>query len=116
LEGMLHHLPVALLDYNNCPHYVPAAWRITAETHFDEVIPELVNPPGAKVHYQHHLLHDALECQTPALPRLAELIARMSEIARRCVAEGRQLAFPRRLVRPEGDPPAAESIPLQWAQ
>ena len=45
LEGMLQTIPVAPLDYNNCPHYVPAAWRITAAAHLEQVVPELVRLP-----------------------------------------------------------------------
>src|SRR5207253_1483249 len=43
LEAMLLGLPVALLDYTNVPHYVPAAWRITAARHIPEVLSELMN-------------------------------------------------------------------------
>jgi hypothetical protein len=114
LEGMLQRLPVALLDYNNCPHYVPAAWRITAPTHFDQVIPELVDPPIAKMHYQQHLLHDALECQSPALPRLAELIERMHAHAQRELTGGRALTFPPRMLSATAEPPEAIAMPLDY--
>jgi hypothetical protein len=112
LEGMLQGVPVALLDYNNCPHYVPAAWRSTANDHFDQVIPELVSPPPAKLHYQQHLLHDGLECTGPARPRLVELIERMDSIAKRAAAEGTELSFPARLLSGANDPIAADAIPL----
>lgn len=114
LEGMLQGLPVAMLDYNNCPHYVPAAWRITAAAHFDQVIPELVNPPAAKMHYQQHLLRDSLECESPALPRLIGLIARMHEIAKRSVSRGEELGFPERILQQENMPPSAEAVPLDY--
>src|SRR5262245_34193200 len=70
LEGMLQGVPVALLDYHNRPHYVPAAWRITAGDQLDEVLPELLSPSPARLLYQDSLLHDSLECHTPATPRL----------------------------------------------
>ena len=38
LEAMLLDRPVALLDFNNSPHLVPAAWRITAETQIKETL------------------------------------------------------------------------------
>jgi hypothetical protein len=114
LEGMLSQVPVALLDYNNCPHYVPAAWRITAPTHFDQAIPELVNPPPEKMLYQQHLLHDGLECHSPALPRFCELIYRMDAFARRAVAEGISLIFPRRLLRSPDEPEAALANPVDY--
>jgi hypothetical protein len=106
LEGMLQQVPVALLDYNNCPHYVPAAWSITAQPHFDQVIPELLAPPPAKMLYQQHLLHDALECVTPARPRMAELITRMSAHARHELAQGRTLCFPPRMLLGANEAPS----------
>jgi hypothetical protein len=113
---MLQGVPVALLDYNNCPHYVPAAWRITANDHFDQVLPELVSPPPAKRHYQQHLLHDGLECTGPARPRLVELVERMDSIAKRAVAEGTELSFPARMLKGANDPVAADGIPLDHDQ
>ncbi len=98
LEGMLQGIPVALLDYNNAPHLVPAAWRVTAPQHLDQVVPELVNPPAEKRQYQQHLLLDALDCQSPALPRLVELVQRMRQISGRQVAAGQRIQFPERLL------------------
>jgi hypothetical protein len=112
LEGMLQGVPVALLDYNNCPHYVPAAWRITAEQHLEQVLAELVNPPAAKLHYQQHLLHDALECGGPAQPRLSRLIAEMDSIAKRSLQTGSEMVFPRRMLSIAGEPLASPSVPL----
>ena len=116
LEGMLQQVPVAMLDYNNCPHYVPAAWRITASTHFDQVVPELVNPALAKMHYQQHLLRDSLECHSPALPRLVQLIERMHELAQRSLREDGILSFPHRILQNVEALPVAEAIPLDYAR
>ena len=103
LEGMLQQIPVALLDYNNCPHYVPAAWRITAQSHIEQVMPELLTPPPAKMLYQQHLLHDALECASPAQPRMVALITSMAEHARHELAEGRKLTFRAKMLRNVSD-------------
>jgi hypothetical protein len=103
LEGMLHSTPVALLDYHNCPHYVPAAWSITAPDHLDQVMPEILSPPPTQMLYQDTILHDALECHTPALPRLVRLIEEMIRAAKECRESGRPLAFPRRILRDEQD-------------
>jgi hypothetical protein len=103
LEGMLQSVPVALLDYNNCPHYVPAAWCITAPSHLDDVVPALVNPPAAGMLYQDTILHDALECRTPAMPRLVRLIGEMIRLARECRQDGRPIGFPRRILPDEQD-------------
>lgn len=103
LEGMLQGVPVALLDYNNCPHYVPAAWTITAREHFDQVIPELVEPPEAKLLHQDTILRDALECREPAAPRMARLVEEMIRLARACRSRGEPLKFPRRILPDEQD-------------
>lgn len=98
LESMLHGLPTALLDYNNCPHYVPAAWTISAPRHMDHVLPELLDPPQARMLYQDTILHDALECRTPATPRMVRLVEEMLRIAKDCRAQNKPLAFPRRIL------------------
>ncbi|MBC7854799.1 MAG: hypothetical protein IAF94_15310 [Pirellulaceae bacterium] len=106
LEGMLQGVPLALLDYHNCPHYVPAAWRITAAAHWDQVLPELLDPSPAKMAYQKSILQDALECSSPALPRLTQLIEGMHTLATKRIAAGLELSFPRRIL----PSPAGESL------
>lgn len=101
LEGMLQGVPVALLDYNNCPHYVPAAWEITAPQHVDQVVPELIQPPEAKLLYQNTILHDALECRTPATPRMVRLVEEMIRVGHECRSKGKPLEFPRRMLADE---------------
>jgi hypothetical protein len=100
---MLQRLPVALLDYHNCPHYVPAAWSITAAEHIGAVTSQLVAPPPARMVYQDSILHDALECHTPATPRMVELISAMGDVAKRCLARGEKPDFPRRLLADRQD-------------
>lgn len=77
VEAMLLGLPVATLDYCNAPAYVHTAWRITAETHIRPTVAELLAPPAARMLYQETMLHDALECATPAAPRMVALVERM---------------------------------------
>jgi hypothetical protein len=101
LEGMLHAIPVALLDYHGCPSYVPAAWSIGAQEHLDRVVPELASPPPARLLYQDTVLHDALECRTAAMPRLLRLIEEMIRIGRELRQSGRPLAFPSRMLPDE---------------
>jgi hypothetical protein len=98
LEGMLFGVPVALVDYHNCPQYVPAAWSMTARAHLDEVVPQLVSPDPVRMLHQDAILHDALECRTPAAPRLAALMEGMIEHGRACRREGRPLTLPRRIL------------------
>ena len=99
LEGMLQGIPVALLDYHNCPHYVPAAWTISAASHIGRVLPELIHPPEAKLLYQATILHDNLECHTPATQRLTHLIEEMLRIGRECRNRGKDIYFPDRILK-----------------
>ena len=103
LEGMLQGVPVALLDPHNCPHFMPAAWTISAREHVDQVMPELVNPPEAKRLFQQTILHDALECHSAATPRLASLIEKMAEMALACRARGEPIRFPDRILAETGN-------------
>jgi SAM-dependent methyltransferase len=107
LEAMLLGLPVALLDYTNRPHYVPAAWRITADAHIEPTLAELQAPPAARLLYQNATLHDALECASPAAPRLRLLAARMIAAGREARAQGRPLSLPVRLIDVADTPPAS---------
>lgn len=94
-------LPVAVLDYGNTPHYVQPAWRITAWEHMPEVLAELLNPTPAKMLFQETTLHDALECSTPATPRLIEVIGKMMQEAREAKQQGRAVRFPQRILKAE---------------
>ena len=103
LEAMLHGLPVALLDYNNCPHYVPAGWTISAPRHIDTVLPELFDPPAPKMLYQDTILHDALEFSTPATQRMIQLVETMAAIGRVSRVQNKPIAFPRRMLVDDQD-------------
>lgn len=107
IEAMLLGLPVALLDYCNRPHYVPAAWRITAPGHIAETIDGLRAPTTDRLLYQNHTLHDALECATPAAPRMRLLAEKMIEAGRAARAAGVPLSLPSRLIAAGQDEPAA---------
>jgi hypothetical protein len=101
LEGMLQGVPVAILDYTNSPHYVPAAWSITAAEHFDDVLHGLIHPSEARMLYQGTILHDSLEFRTPAAGRLLKLAESMIAIGRACRTENRPLSFPERILPDE---------------
>ena len=87
-----------MLDYGNCPHYTPAAWRITARAHVGPALDQLADPATARLRYQQEVLQDSLECGSPATPRLVSLVEGMIGHAARCKAESRPLAFPERMV------------------
>jgi len=94
LEGMLCGIPVAVIDYTNSPQYVQSAWSITASEHISQVLTELRMPPQSKLVLQDYYLHDALECYSPAGPRLARLIEEMLRIKSAGIAMKKKLGFP----------------------
>lgn len=106
VEAMLLGLPVAVLDYTNSPLYVQPAWRITAAEHIGPVLVELAAPPAPKMQFQDALLHDTLECLTPATPRLLELMDRMIRQGVHARQTGRPLVFAPRLLGAAGPAPA----------
>ena len=99
LEAMLFGLPVALLDYHNCPTYIPAAWHIKCPSQIASIIDFLRNPPLEYMLHQQFLLQDALECRTSAMPRMVRLIEEMIRIKRNYQVnpEG-ELTFPPRIL------------------
>lgn len=113
LEGMLCNIPVATLDYTNSPAYVPAAWSITAKTHLDMIMPDLCCPSKSRMDWQKLLLSEALECQTPAAPRMVELVEKMVQTAQNCQNEKVPLHFPDALLtKPtfQGSAPLPEKL------
>lgn len=99
LEAMLAGLPTALLDYHNCPHYVPAAWRVTCREQVLPVVEELRAPSESRRLYQEFCLDDALSCRSEAMPRMARLVEAMLAVRREARARGdRALSFPHRLL------------------
>ena len=95
LEAMLTGLPVAILDYNNTPQYVPAAWQITAREHISSVISQLQAKPEDKMFLQRSLVEDAVTTDGKASDRLQQLACQMLQISREQVAAGQSLRFPR---------------------
>lgn len=108
LESMLHGLPVAVLDYTNSPQYVSAAWTVTCREHLDRVVAELMSPPESKRLHQRTLLHDHLECRTPAAPRMVTLIQEMHRRGRQSDGEASSPRYPRRIL---ADPQDEHHIP-----
>lgn len=98
LEGMLCGIPVALLDYTNSPHFVDAAWTITAPQHIPEVIPDLVKRTPARMLWQDTILHDSLECESDAAHRMARLVEELLKCCQESKAAGRPLALPERIL------------------
>ena len=78
LEAMLLGRPVAALDYHNVPRFVPTAWTISARDQIGPIIGEMLAPTARKLAYQNDVLHDCLECDGPAAPRVADVLERLA--------------------------------------
>jgi hypothetical protein len=101
LESIQRKRPAAMLDFHNSPQYVPSAWVISADVHFDGVLAELADPPAHKMLFQASVLHDQLECRTPALPRMLRLIQTMLESKRHAQETLEPLDLPNRILPDE---------------
>jgi hypothetical protein len=98
LESVLRKRPTAFLDFHNCPQYVPSAWRITAASQIEKVLNELADPPQSKMLYQASMLHDQLECRTPATARLFQLIATLIDTRQESLSTASPLRIPARIL------------------
>ena len=112
LEAMVLERPTALLDYHNCPHYFEASWTITAESHIDPVVSQLLDPPPARMDYQEFLLAEQLAWHGPenATDRLIRLIEAMMRAKQEGWDDGRSL--PARILT-DVDLDAAAELPLR---
>jgi len=77
LEAMLQHKPTALLNYHDCPVYVPAAWHIRSQESIAPVLDQLIRPTAAHLHFQNAVVADTLQVAQPATERLVQLIHSM---------------------------------------
>ena len=98
LESALKGKPTALLDFHNSPHYVSAAWIINAPKHLNWILRELADPPPAKQLFQDFVLHDQLECQTPATPRMIQLIEAMVDARQVSLQSGQPIELAHRIL------------------
>ncbi len=98
LESVLKKRPTAILNFHNTPLYVASAWTISAPAHVRQTLLELESPPEPKMLFQEAMLHDNLECRTPATPRLIQLITTMIEAGRTARKENRDVQLPYRVL------------------
>ncbi len=98
LEGMLHRLPVAILEYNNCPQYVPSVWQIRARGHIESVLHQLADPLPQKMQYQEFLLRDTLQTSFSATDRVVELIEKMHLEMKQSLDAKKPITFSSRLL------------------
>ena len=115
LESVLKGRPTAILDYHNTPAYIPPAWTISAQTHIGPVLQELADPPRPKLLFQDTTLHDHLECRSPAVDRMVDLILTMIQCGKTAAEAGISIEYPFRIIcSPEkGFFPVLESFDIE---
>lgn len=103
IEAMLIGLPVAVLDYHNCPHYVTSGWDICSAEHIDPTLEQLASPPETRMMFQRFQLDDSLNLNNDATDRLVALVQGMLEIAAQQLGRKQPLTFPAKLLPPIGE-------------
>ncbi len=98
LEAALNQLPVAILDYHNCPVLAPMAWSISSGGQIGPVVSQLVQPPPSKMLVQKTLLYDHLQAKEPATTKLYDLIRGMVECRVVAREQNLPLSFPGRMI------------------
>ena len=98
LESMLMNLPVAVLDYHNCPHYVTSGWDICSAEHIDIAMQQMSQRDEARMLFQNNELQDSLHCSDSATDRFVELAESMLEMASQKIAAGESLEFPAKML------------------
>lgn len=98
LEAMLLDRPAAILEYNNTPQYVPAAWKITAKEQIEDTLSQLFAPAERRMLLQKSILKDALACDGKASDRLEKLALDMLAIANEQTNSNQPLSFPTNMV------------------
>jgi uncharacterized coiled-coil protein SlyX len=91
-------LPVAQLDYHNCPHYVQTGWDIAAAEHIGPAVRSMASNDPVRLQFQSEQLSDSLLGESVATERMKTLIQRMSEIAGQQVQAGQPVEFPPNLL------------------
>ncbi len=79
VEAMLHHKPVAILDYLNSPQYYSTSWLITSKNQIEPVIDSMLKKEANRMLFQHQQLADILYYRENSITRSVDLIIRMVE-------------------------------------
>ena len=98
IEAMLLDIPTAILDYNNSPRYVRAAWNIHSANHIQSEIQDVLCPPESKLNFQRQVLAEELLAGTNATNRMTQLVKEMLSHARDAIENGHPLAFPNEIL------------------
>lgn len=94
VEAMLNDLPVAVLDYHNCPHYVQVGWDIASSSHIEDTLRSMAIRDPARMLFQENQLYDTLYLESSATERMVELIDSMLRITADRLTDDQPLAFP----------------------
>ena len=102
LESALKNRPVAILDFNNAPQYVGAAWTISAPAHVNRTLHDLADPPAAKMMFQENILQYQLRCYGgSATDRMITLIEAMVAEGIAANEQRRDIEMPLRIIGDE---------------
>ena len=71
---------------------------LNAPKHLNWILQELADPPPPKMLFQKTVLHDNLQCNSPAKPRMLELIQTMVECGEQARAAGHAIQLPQRII------------------
>ncbi len=110
LESALLNKPTAILDFHNVPLFVAPAWSIAAPEHISPVVRELAAPPTARIDYQNFVLHDHLRCDSPATPRMCQLISKMIQVGFEQRQQNQPVCFNSRLLDSAGNNDNAPNV------
>ena len=113
LEAMLFGLPVAVLDFDNVPAFLPSGWRITSSSQIEGVVDGLLDPEPARLSYQDECLHNELDCASPAGDRLLTLMEEMIAVGEQARREGAPLRLPSRILPRPGTTPFSIHLDLE---
>ena len=106
VESILRKRPTAILDFLNSPKYVPSVWTISAPEHLDPTLSEMANPAASKMQFQDFILHDQLECASPATGRMIQLVRAMIDSGLAARQNHHPLRLPAQIIRPERNEPS----------
>lgn len=98
LEAMLLKLPVAVLDYHNCPHYVTGGWDICGREHIGPTITQMAERAETRMMFQQTQLADSLCGPGNSSERLVDLIEQMMKISAEQIEANQPLAFPAQIL------------------
>lgn len=98
LEAMTLDIPTCIIDYTNSPAYLLTAWRITCQSQISTELSSLVLADPKRMLYQRYLVHDQLRLDSPASPRVFDLIYKMVQIATAARETGKLPSYPASLV------------------